>query len=635
MMNDCALSIASGPACRIILEIEERVKPASLDISLELDIKLLATKLLQGDVLSDGERTALHILVKRKLHLKYGLSIGGLKGKIDSVRKNMLKLKGKIDEVQHLIQEVIPLNLDERLHRALAKLLLVYDEALLPDSIAFKMKQFKPFKNGEVVEKELIRFVDAYNMASPSNSRLAGLLALEIGGRRIFYTREGLLKLASPAKKMGRPLTLCNANDNVFIQIKQLEDIFLKVYDRTVYNNLSPMLEFMKFFRETKQSNPTLTLCQAFEAFDPFPSKIFDKYQSGDCVVIASKTQTVLRTMGIESSVVGCRMANIWSTPPIPGGERLGYWEEYDRVSEGIHHCGVVVKYHDSEGKKMMACIDPIFVDPRMNFKSSDIETVSEGGTCDWFATKRLEAIGNLNYLLKMQMTGKSKMILKGKGSSHTPPLLGIDLLRGTIYLNKAGSELFKELPLNRELKFSIQLADLKNPLASGVYLINGEECQMIHRTALKRFVDIVKLELRLPDDFEENIITLALNEEEIVTQILLPPVKTIRTTIKVVTEAFKSLQEVKDKQRSYRFQPDNASVTIKKILLDYENTYKQMADLFLNLQKAILANQSDTVFKLAADMMALQVQLTLLSQRIDNPVEVKKRPTDRIPPCS
>ncbi len=617
-MNDCSTLEASRSACSIV-EREQRGESVSSGASLELDIKLLTAKLLQGSVLSNNERTVLNVLVKKKLDLKHRLSTGGLKGKIDSVRKNMLKLKGKIDQARYLMQEAISLNLDERLHRALAKLLLVYDESLFPDSIALKVKQFKLFKNGEVSEKELVRFVDVYNTASPSNSRLAGTLALEVGGRRIFYTREGLLRLASPAKKMGRPLKLLQANENMPTKIRQLEEVFLQVYDRTVYNNVSPMLELMKFFREARQSNPALTLFQAFEAFDPVPSEIFDKYQSGDCVVIASKTQTVLRAMGIESAVVGCRMSNIWSTLPIPEGEKLGYWAEYDRASEGIHHCGVVVKYKNEDGKKMVACIDPIFVDPHLHFKTSDIETVLEGGTCDWFATDHLEAIENLNHLLKMQMAGKTKMLLKGKGTGHNSPILGIDLLRGNIYLNKAGSAYFKDLPLNANLKFSIQLADLQNPLASGVYLVDGEQRSMTHRAALKRFIDTAKTELHLPDDFEDNVITLALNEEEVVTQILLSPAKTVRATIKVVAEAFKSLQEVRATQRSFRPRYSDASGDVKKILIEYEAIHHNMSDLFLELQQSIIAGQSDVVFTLAADMMALQVKLAALSQKIEH----------------
>lgn len=621
MMNHLGLTLETpDSAYSIVMETEEREESADGE-ALELDIKQLAAKLLKGDALSNEERTALHALAKKKLDLKHRLSTGGLKGKINSVRKNMLKLKGSIHETQYLMREAISLDLNERLLRPLAKLLLVYDDSLFPDSIAFRAKQLKLFRS-EVSEKELIRFIDAYNAASPSNSRLAGTLALEIGRRRIFYTREGLLRLASPAKQIGRPLKWVKSNEDMAAQVEQLEEIFLKIYDRTVYNNMSPMLELMKFFRETKQSNRELTLFQAFEAFDPFPSELFDKYQSGDCVIIASKTQAVLRGMGIESAVVGCRMANIWSTPPIPGGERLGYWEEYDRSSEGIHHCGVVVKYSDVAGKKLVACIDPTFVDPHLNFKSSDIETVLEGGTCDWFATKRLETIDNLNYLLKMHMAGKTKMLLKSKGTGYTSPILGIDLLRGNIYLNKVGSARFKDLPLTRNLKFSIRLADLKDPLAIGSYLINGEECQMTHRAALKRFIDIVKAELHLPDDFEENVITLAHNEEEVVSQILFSPAKTIRVTIKAVTEAFKSLQEVKAKQSSYSLRQANTTSNVKKLLIDYEAVQINMSGLFSDLQLAILANRSDTVFKLAADMMALQVKLATLSQRIENPLD-------------
>ncbi len=587
------------------------------------EIKQLANKLFKGDRLSQSELQSLKSLTEKKLGFFQRLGSGLFKVKIDRVRNDLLNKKGKIANTHKAMQKLESFGmLTVGSRRAMAKLLIAYDQSL-QQAPSFGKAQKLLDKGQEVSENTLRECIQAHNKVAPPNIRLAGTLALGIGDRQVFYTKKGLLELAPPHKKTTIPIGMAKGNLNLDQpQVEQLKDVFKDVYEGTPYNNMSPMLEFVKFFKEAKESNPNLTLHQAYLAFNPSPEELFDKYQSGDCVIVAGKVHAAFQHMGVEAGVVGQFTRPPWADPPIPNNREGPAWPHYDKVTENVHHCAIALKYTSRSGEEKGLYMDPLFGSGE-EIKEVDSYDDRNHGMKTLIAIDSRdtsENITNVGHILKMQMAGKTKMNLMGKAGMSQ--ICGIDLLNGNIYLNGEGAKGLKGLPLGANGRFSIKLEDLKDPQATGNYIIvEGEAVQMSHREALEKFAEVAKDRFQLPDDFVGNMIVLAENAEEIVKTVLLPPAQTAKDTLKEANGAFAALKSVEPKSYEYArlASRNDTPEDIKKMAKEYQAKFTKMNAEFSKLQKAIVQDKPDDVRMLATEIGKLKGELVALCLVIEN----------------
>lgn len=593
----------------------------------EKKIAALANKVLSGQELSQSEKIDLATIATRRILFKAKILPKSSASKIDILRKNIIAFKGNITDAQRMLKTAGDFGqMDKSTQNAMAKLVLAYDAALQQSPFFTKVKQFTGANFNEAKVKNLIA---THNTSAPPRAQLAGTLAISIGNHNVYYTKTGKLELAPPNKKTCTPITLAPSNVKMDEQrVSQLKDAFNQIYENTPYNNVSPMLEFMKFFRGAKKSNPNLTLKQAYEAYNPSPTSLYDKYKSGDCVIVAGKAQSALKEIGCEAAVVGQYTKPPWANPPVPDGRSAGTWTQYDNKSENVHHCAVVVKYSDVEGQEKGLYMDPTFDGGKAIKEVEDYnDTRGEGMDALIKENKRdtPSNITNVGHILKMQMAGKTKMVLMGKGPEGPGQILGVDLMRNNIYVNGEGIKGLK-LPLGANGRFSLNLQDLKDPNAKGTYMIDGQSVTMSHREALSMFVEEAKDRFQLPDDFAENMITLAENSEEIFQSLILPPAQAAKAVLKESTAALAQVQEVVNKKESFsdlRRSPGTPP-GIKDLISEYSEKLEVMRAKFDDLQKAIIDNNLDGVRKFAKEVAAMSAEQKALAERIENgPMEI------------
>ncbi len=578
------------------------------------DIKRLAFNLLNGNPLLDAEKAALSRCISQKLSWYVSFPVGSYKKKLNDVRKNILKVKGDIAKAQLLIQKIASLSLTPHSLRALAKLLLIYDEALQPVFVQARVEERLNSLEENSADR-LYTFIHAYNRSCLASRRLAGNLAFTVEDYRVFFTREGTLGAVLLDKKWTVPIAISKEEQNWNgQQLDEIAEVFFQIYCAAPYNSLSPMLEFMKYFREFKAENPALTLHQAYLAFDPDPVDMFNKYNSGDCVTVSAKIQAALKQRGFPSAVLGTPTRNMCTSPPIPKSSHFGVWKEYKRATESIFHCQVVAVFSDSQGDKGVAYMNPTFAYQEPLMRRKDFSLFPFNKKVQHLRTDKFEGIINLGHILKKQMSGKTSMQLLGPDFNGLEPIFGVDFLRGNIYVNRAGMKGLQGLPLNVDGYFSIQLEELRNNVAR-LYFIDGQEQSLAARDALELFSAIAKERFQLPDDFAENIVTLAENERGIIKKILLAPAQTAKETYHETKSALEIVREVNIQQNEYALIREKGRENY--LMRCYRLKYQQLLFEFDELQDAIIANVPDEVRSTALEIARIKKQADELKEMI------------------
>ena len=221
--------------------------------------------------------------------------------------------------------------------------------------------------------------------------------------------------------------------------------------------------------------------------------------------------------------------------------------------------------------------------------------------------------ITNVGHILKMQMRGRTKMVIEGEHDY----LLGVDLLNDNLYLNSAAIKGLKGLPLNSAGRLSIPLQDLRTPNGLGTYVVDGRVVSMTHGEALRKFFEVAKGPFSLPDDFMDNILWLAQYTDSLFEEILLPPSATARATIREVTGAVAAVHSATDQFRTYQNRSEVSPETAR-LIEQHSEIRILMQRTLLNLQRAILANDQREVQRIAKIILDQDEQRKALVEQID-----------------
>lgn len=299
--------------------------------------------------------------------------------------------------------------------------------------------------------------------------------------------------------------------------------------------------------------------------------------------------------MGFEPAAIGQYTRPRTSYPPLfsyfPGDSPA--WEELDKATEDVHHCGLIAHYTDRAGNERGIFFNFFSPFPEQLEEApwSEMEETIMGGARD---TKG--RITNVGHIVKAQASGRTKMACQaGDG------VLGIDLMEDTIYLNPAGMKGLQGLPLNENGKLSLNSRNLTlQHDARGTYWIDGNPVEMTHREALHRLVEITRERFHLSHDFEENLIMLAENTDALFDGVLLAPSKTAKVVYKEIMEANKAFQDMRQASNRlselYELPLQSSSALIE----EYDTKLEAVATTFNALKQALLKDNSNEIRRLA-----------------------------------
>jgi hypothetical protein len=428
----------------------------------------------------------------------------------------------------------------------LAKLVLAAEKFQM--GFALTLSHFIEQNGKTPTPEELVELLRFYNANAIPRLDLAGISVSHVAGIRIFYNKAGFLESSTTMDRIVKSPIPDNCNMH-FTQenVEEIKSIYTSLSSGCPYNNASPLLEFMKFFREAKSANPSLSLKDAFASFNPDPVAIFDKYYGGTCATLSAKVGHTLSQSGYQSSQVGLTTENSWNMLPlINDTRRIGIpWDQQMSDCEYISHVRTIVKYETDQHEQGALVLEAGFeMDRILEYTGDQNFSAWEQLENENFTTE-FKAITTLDSLLKKRIKSNFKVII---AQPHQPrSLLGIDLLQGNIFLSSQGAQDLINLPLNAEGLLSISMQGLKNKQETGSYWVNDQERSLPHRHAFHAFCQIVQEKFRLPQDFEENILTLAENIDELFSTVSIEPLELLKKyypQIKKVNEAHRSLFE-------------------------------------------------------------------------------------------
>jgi hypothetical protein len=393
-----------------------------------------------------------------------------------------------------------------------------------------------------------------------------------------------------------------------------LDTIFRAVANNRPYNNWGATLEFMRYYRSCKAVNPGLTLQEALHSFEPDPVALFDKYRSGNCVVVAAKLQHELSQANVDVALIGQRTGPIWARPPVPPAPDFPPldWAEYDTATESVHHAAVVLRYTDTGGAERGKFFDA------GTLENEDMRPYPSWGELERMEFNRYatrQHIANPGHVLKMQMRGRTKMVVTGRESSKQ--ILGIDLIKGNLYVNRQGMEGIAGLPLSRGedgvWRVSMEITALQRPEERAVYMVDKVPTEMTHREALDRLCVALRDRFQLPDDFATNTLTLAQNVDGMFDYILLEPCKTARATQGPVSAAAAQLEKAK------KIVDDLKAVTEpserqKLALTEARGIYKQADEVYKQIQDCVLKNRPEAIGSLIERLDGFYQQLVKIN---------------------
>lgn len=380
----------------------------------------------------------------------------------------------------------------------------------------------------------------------PADPGRAGRTESTSGGVTIGRDDQGKLKVINQAISL-LPFKVPDANKNLSRQkIQQLKQIFDTVVDAK-YSRQGVPMEILETLRKEnvqrrKKGEREMTLKEALEQTDISGSDIAAKYGNGDCLVLGEELVRQFQQAGIDAKLVGYnnsgltrqRRADGQVKDPVNSGP----------LTDGITHTDIVVSYTDADGKERVLAITPGMGAEDKWFKDYSREEFygakppavtpgdrvigADGADLDMSKVQK----DQLRFLTNLQLTNN-----KPTDPSQTKQICGIDIMAGKIYLNGEGSQAFRGPRAKTDGAVSLDLkAMLTNPLEKVTMKVwnaqsnRYEDCQMPKSDALVAALTAIGQQFGQPDEFVDNIVTLAENLDAWRSDVIAPEIANLHT---------------------------------------------------------------------------------------------------------
>ncbi|WP_420420635.1 hypothetical protein [Simkania sp.] len=452
----------------------------------------------------------------------------------------------------------------------------------------------------EPTRDQLITLVERYNHFTLPSPELAGTtvsrieISVDHGEKprtlEVRYNNEGRLEIKDGAVA---PMDVSCRQHISRAEIQEMKDLYNELADHSNYNNLALVLEFAQFVRRERTVDSSFSLEDAYEAFNPDLVTIHAKYQSGTCGVLAKRFCHELdERMGIKGQSVGSEIQNVWMTLPIPGTAKDPIkWRDLSTELRGADHTDAVVAYTDENGNQSVIKFACSMGQDVPNEIEEFIGTDEASGLDRYYDTTRYGSREHIPDQTVEEGT-IAKTFLKGRfkaAMSKGNKILGVDFLRGNVYLNSSWAKKLEGIPLNAQKMASINLEDLANPEENGIYFVNGEPVTLTHREALHLMLEAVSSTFEIPEDFEENVIALAQISPEFYDHLYMEPLPMIKqhyTELQYIAKEMKALSEDSSQETRYRElqrmhfeilgaiynkQPEQLAIAIDRMMLEFK----------------------------------------------------------------
>lgn len=400
------------------------------------------------------------------------------------------------------------------------------------------LENFRLKQGRDPTRQEIAELVTQFNKVMLPKMDNAGKIIGEIRALGLFdeqetrlvlrYDRDGYIEIVDgPVASLN---ALCGQTLSQS-QVDEMVKLYHILHADTPYNNLGEFLEFIKYFTEERDKNPDLTLSSAYESYHPDLARIFDKYQSGTCILLSAKFCEELEKRGIQALHEPSPTLNTWTSLPIPGTEKSPIkWNHLSTETSGVDHTSSVCMFLNEAGKEEVIKFQCSFE----KNKPDEIERFRSGKTTATHAylKRRRPANGDDIPTREIDISCIGKSRLKGRFKALITKdnmVLGVDLLRDNFFVNASWSKAQTGLPWNDQGMVSLNLEDLAHPDEIGIYFIDGVETKISHRTALRIVLDKVGSVMLLPADMEENLIALAQMRKALFSEFFIQPLPVIR----------------------------------------------------------------------------------------------------------
>ena len=299
------------------------------------------------------------------------------------------------------------------------------------------------------------------------------------------------------------------------------------------YNNLGEFLDFVSHVRSERQSNPARTLQEAWNTYRPNLNATFQKYRSGRCLSLSTTFCEELSRLGVSALTTAKPAINPWYCLPVPGSEEdPSKWHQFSQSAQEVDHSSALILFKDENGHDGVMRFECSFEKDCPTEMEEFLGNDSQSGA-DRFQQRQYHSNPELtpnrvmdpSLIGKMHLRGRSKMVMK----TAEGKILGVDLLRGNLYMNGAWTKTNPSIPVNAQGQVSIDLASLAHPDEKGTYYIEGKAVTLSHREALHQILQAASHELTIPDTMEEDLIGLAQMTPELFQTFLLEPLPLIQ----------------------------------------------------------------------------------------------------------
>jgi len=335
-------------------------------------------------------------------------------------------------------------------------------------------------------------------------------------------------------------------------KLQDVRDVFDQVASKP-YSTQGIVLDFMRFFRETNQARAAngeapLSLAEARQRYQPDGNAITDRFNGrGNCMGHAEKIVAELAKIGVTAHIVGHYTANLIDMNDPGSTDRDAYTKIPGAEAETgrVTHLDIVVPFKNDQNQERL-----LLISPGVGTTSNDAWQefpLAKAKTDGYLAHKRVEPgqTGvDASESHKATLSYRSNIQLLSTGPDDDPAqkkLAGIDLIGGTVYLNRTASDDYRTAThgphataqANGAVSFNFKDA-IANPTAPvTVKAWNAqtnayEDRQTTKLAAFLAFATAIKDQFGQPDDFVDDLLTLAQNYDSYKTDILKPALSTL-----------------------------------------------------------------------------------------------------------
>ena len=327
-------------------------------------------------------------------------------------------------------------------------------------------------------------------------------------------------------------------------QIEKIKQIYQREASCKIYNTFGEYFDFLSWYRLQLKEDPKTSIRQAYETYNPYYARVFEKYQSGSCVTLACFMYEMISSLKIKAKLCGSLMFHQATMLPVPGRERgQSVWNGMISHLRFMTHTSVSVLYEDeSHRKKLLHLECSVEREPKEDISLHDIETKSSflaalENSDSYFEYHDIKLFG------KRRLEATFKLVFKDQNA-----IIGVDLLKGNFYLNAKMIEDLADLPVEND-KVSLSFEDLNDSTLIKQYRVRDELISLSAEAALDLVLQRIKMKYVLPEDFKDNILFLAFHHKKIVEELMLKELKLIHRfydKIKVLHEKLRYLFEIK-----------------------------------------------------------------------------------------